>query len=210
MAIVQESFYIPADIATGIATGKLRRVGGVVRVAEGKGKGQLVKFLKPVSSDNNASSSALQSIAEFAKANKEGLIIAGVAVVAITGGAIIYSAIKKQEPKEMKIARSRLDDYLTAVRNGKVTFLVVDQLIKALDDLQKVGKNKKLNFQLTPEELGTLMSQIAKYTRQMADLNNHSFSDDERNIVNNPRAEVFDLKRYLEIQRDIIVEATEV
>ena len=55
MSIVQESFFIPVDIATGIATGKFRRVGGVVRVAQGKGKGQLVKFLDPVSSDKQAS-----------------------------------------------------------------------------------------------------------------------------------------------------------
>ncbi len=209
MAIVQETFYIPADIAAGIATGKFRRVGGVVRVAQGKGKGQLVKFLDPVSSEKEASSSALQGIAEFAKANKEILIIAGVAVVVITGGAIIYSAIKKQEPKEMKIVRARLDDYLTAVRKGKVNFLVVDQLIKALDDLKEVGKNKKLHFQLTPEELGTLMSQIAKYTQQLADLNSHSFTDVEQKFVDNPRAEVFDLTEYLKIQRDIIVEATD-
>ncbi len=142
MPFVQETFDIPADIAAGIATGKFRRVGGVVRVAQGKGKGQLVKFLDPVSSDKHSSSNALQDITEFAKANKEVLIIAGAAVVAITGGAIIYSAIKKQEPKEMKIVRARLDDYLTAVRNGKVNFLVVDQLIKALDELREFGRIK--------------------------------------------------------------------
>lgn len=210
MAIVQETFYIPTDIATGIATGKFRRVGGVVRVAQGKGKGQLVKFLDPVSSEKQASSSALQGIAEFAKANKEVLIIAGVAVIVIIGGAKIYSAINNQEPKEMKVARARLDDYLTAVRKGQVNFLVVDQLIKALDNLKEVGKNKKLNFQLTPEELGALMSQIAKYTQQLADLNSHSFSDAERMLVDNPRAEVFDLTEYLKIQRDIIVEATDI
>ena len=210
MSIVQESFFIPVDIATGIATGKFRRVGGVVRVAQGKGKGQLVKFLDPVSSDKQASSKALQGLAEFAKANKETIIIAGVAVIVFTSGAIIYSAIKKQEPKEMKIARARFDDYLTAVRNGKVNFLVVDQLIKALDVLKEVGKNKKLNFQLTPEELGTLISQIAKYTQQLAELNSHSFSAVEQKLVDNPRAEVFDLTEYLKIQRDIIVEATDI
>ena len=210
MPFVQETFDIPADIAAGIATGKFRRVGGVVRVAQGKGKGQLVKFLDPVSSDKHSSSNALQDITEFAKANKEVLIIAGAAVVAITGGAIIYSAIKKQEPKEMKIVRARLDDYLTAVRNGKVNFLVVDQLIKALDELREFGKNKKLNFQLTPEELGALLSQIAKYTQQLADLNSHPLSDIEQKFVDNPRAEVFDLTEYLKIQRNIIVESTDV
>lgn len=209
MAIIQEAFDIPADIATGIATGKFRRIGGVVRVAQGKQKGQIVKFLDPVSNEQT-SSSALKGLAQVAKANKEVLIIIGVAVVVVAGGAIIYSAVKKQESKEMKIAREKLDEYLTAVREGKVNFLVVDQLIKALDNLQETGKHKKLNFQLTPEELGILISQISKYTQQMATMNNYSFSEKEQSIVDSPRAEVFDLTKYLEIQRQIIVEATDV
>lgn len=209
MAIVQEAFNIPADIATGIATGKFRRVGGVVRVAQGKQKGQIVKFLDPVANEKN-SSTAIDGLMQVAKANKETLNIIGVAVIVIVGGAIIYSAVKKQEPKEMKIAREKLDEYLTAVRKGKVNFLVVDQLIKALDNLKAVSKNKKLNFQLTPEELSILISQIAKYTQQMATMNNYSCSEDEQYIIESPRAEVFDLTKYLEIQRNIIVEATEV
>lgn len=48
MAIAQDAFYIPNDIATGLATGQYRRIGSVVRYAVGSNKGQIVKHLKPV------------------------------------------------------------------------------------------------------------------------------------------------------------------
>ena len=48
MAVVTEAFDIPLDIMTKLATGEYRRIGGVVRVAMGPNKGQIVKHLKPV------------------------------------------------------------------------------------------------------------------------------------------------------------------
>ena len=45
MAVVTEAFDIPMDIMTKLATGEYRRLGGVVRVAIGPNKGQIVKHL---------------------------------------------------------------------------------------------------------------------------------------------------------------------
>ena len=45
MAIAQDAFYIPDDIATGLATGLYRRIGSVVRYAVGLNQGQIVKHL---------------------------------------------------------------------------------------------------------------------------------------------------------------------
>lgn len=42
MAIVQDVFDIPDDIATGLVTGLYRRIGSVVRYAVGPNKGQIV------------------------------------------------------------------------------------------------------------------------------------------------------------------------
>ena len=44
MAIAQDVFFIPDDIATGL----YRRIGSVVRYATCPNKGQIVKHLKPV------------------------------------------------------------------------------------------------------------------------------------------------------------------
>ena len=48
MAIVQDVFDIPDDIATKLATGVYKRIGSVVRYAVGPKKGQIVKHLKPI------------------------------------------------------------------------------------------------------------------------------------------------------------------
>ena len=48
MAVVQDAFFIPDDIATGLATGLYRRIGSVVRYATGPNKGRIVKHLDPV------------------------------------------------------------------------------------------------------------------------------------------------------------------
>ena len=48
MVIAQDAFYIPDDIATGLATGLYRRIGSVVRYAVGPNKGQIVKHLQPI------------------------------------------------------------------------------------------------------------------------------------------------------------------
>ena len=56
MAIVQDAFFIPEDIAIGLATGVYRRIGGVIRYAVGPNKGQIVRHLKPI--DLNAAAKA--------------------------------------------------------------------------------------------------------------------------------------------------------
>ena len=48
MAIAQDAFFIPDDIATGLATGIYRRIGSMVRWATGTNKSQIVKHLKPI------------------------------------------------------------------------------------------------------------------------------------------------------------------
>ena len=48
MAIAQDAFYIPDDIATGLATGLYSIIGIVVRYAVGLNQGQIVKHLNPI------------------------------------------------------------------------------------------------------------------------------------------------------------------
>ena len=205
MPIIQEAFDIPVDIAMGIATGKLRRIGGVVRVAQGAQKGQIVKHLKPVSVE---SSSGVSAITKMVKANKKTIIIAGVIVVIIAGGVAIYSVVNSKESKEMRIFRERFDDYITAVRNGTIDFVVVDQLHKALLDLKELSKNKEIKFQLTPEEVNTIIQQIARYTERLIDLNEDMCSVEDQYTSSPESANVFDLTKYLEIQKRIITEAS--
>ena len=76
MPVVQDAFYIPDDIATGLATGLYRRIGSVVRYAVGPNKGQIVKHLKPIDLKvaEEAQGIGVKAL-QFVKEHKKGTII---------------------------------------------------------------------------------------------------------------------------------------
>lgn len=236
MPIIQEAFDIPVDIANGIATGRFKRIGGVVRIAKGyEGAGQVVTHLDPVPVNKEVAEVAAQvaktpiaasketasvatsvvktseagivpKVTGFIVRNRVPLIIGGVAIVAITAGVATYIAVSNKEPKELCVVRERFNDYLTAVNNGTVDFLVVDQLAKALDDLKSLKNYDKIEFQLTAEEFSTLIGQILLYTQKLAKDNDYKCSSDESMLLKQTEDPVFDLRSYLEIQKRIIID----
>ena len=107
MAVVTEAFDIPLDIMTKLATGEYRRIGGVVRVAMGPNKGQIVKHLKPVKLEQAAQAQNVGAkVLQFAKNNKKGLIIGTVVAGTITAGGVVYHKIKNREPSGEEISCS--------------------------------------------------------------------------------------------------------
>ena len=76
MTVVTESFDIPMDIMTKLATGEYRRIGGVVRVAIGPNKGQIMKHLKPVKMEQaNQIQKVGSKIMQVAKNRKKNLLL---------------------------------------------------------------------------------------------------------------------------------------
>ena len=76
MAIAQDAFYIPNDIATGLATGLYRRIGSVVRYAVGPNKGQIVKHLNSIDLKAAEQAQGVGTKAfKFVKGHKKGTII---------------------------------------------------------------------------------------------------------------------------------------
>lgn len=76
MPVVQDAFFIPDDIATGLATGLYRRIGSVVRYAVGPNKGQIIKHLKPINLKVAEEAQGLGVIILlFVKQHKKGTII---------------------------------------------------------------------------------------------------------------------------------------
>ncbi len=65
MPVIQETFFIPEDIATGLATGVYRRIGGVVRYAVGPNKGQIVKHLDSVTLPASAEATGILAKVEI-------------------------------------------------------------------------------------------------------------------------------------------------
>ena len=89
MAIAQDAFYIPDDIATGLATGLYRRIGSVVRYAVGPNKGQIVKHLQPIDLKAAEQAQGLGAKAlQFVQHHKKevGIVVVGAVVIGVGVG----------------------------------------------------------------------------------------------------------------------------
>ena len=141
MAVVTESFDIPMDIMTKLATGEYRRIGGVVRVAIGPNKGRIVKHLEPVKMEQADQIQKVGSkIMQVAKNRKKELIIGALVTGAITVGGVVYHKIKSREPEVVQNYHAALRDYIDDVRSGKLSMESINCLMDSLEELKQNNK----------------------------------------------------------------------
>lgn len=205
MAIVQEAFYIPDDIAIGLTSGQLKRFGGVVRYATGSRKGRIAKHLDPVTTDGDgASKGFLQSVSELIGEHKK--LTIGVLVTAAGVGTLYY--FKNKEPKVVRTFRITLKRYLDHVRVGNVDSTCIQDLMDALAAMKAHKNYEKICVKLTAEELGELVSHICDYTLEFAEKNGKDISNEELDVQENQfDSVVMKLQRCLETQKRIFDEA---
>lgn len=200
MAIAQDAFFIPDNIATGLATGLYRRVGSVVRYATGPNRGQIVKHLKPIELKTADQQSLGAKALQFVSNHKVGVGIASVGMVAISLGFLSYSLWKNHEPKVLTEYRVKLKIYIDAIRNGNMNIEIINDLINASEALKKSKNYNKICIQLTAEEMEVLIGYIHDYTIQLASDNDVNILDkkfDPNNTV------VVNLEYYLNAQKKI-------
>jgi hypothetical protein len=209
MAVVQEAFYIPDDITTKILTGEYRRLGGVIRVATGPNKGNIVKFLDSVEVQEVGPIKSLGvRVMQFAETNPR-LIRIGGAVVAV--GAVgtfivgpIYRKWKNREPLVMKKFRAAFRTYLDEIRGGEVKLETINEMKAALYDLKHHKRYEKFRIELSAEDLDGIVGLIYDYTIKFAEDNQIDLSDRDKITTDNS---ILNLKNYLNIQKRIIEEA---
>lgn len=199
MAIAQDTFYIPDDIATGLATGLYRRIGSVVRYAVGSNKGQIVKHLqsidlKAVEQAQGLGDKAIQFVANHKK--EVGITVISVAIVG--AGVWGYTAWKNHEPKVLTEFRAALKVYIEAIRTGDMSVEKIDTLMIALEELKKHKYYNKISIQLTTEEFEVLVGRIYDYTIKLAVDNAVELSDDALNLNNGA---IINLQSYLKAQK---------
>lgn len=205
MAIVQDAFYIPDDIATGLATGLYRRIGSIVRYAVGPNKGQIVKHLKPI--DLNAVEEA-QGIGvkalKFVKEHKKESIIIVAGVTAAGAGAWVYNTIKNREPKVVTEFRAALRVYIEAIRQGNMDIDKINNMTAALEELKNHKNFDKISVQLTTEELEILVGRIHEYTIKLAHDNYVDLTEQEIDADDmKSSATIINLQKYLKAQKRI-------
>lgn len=201
MAVVTESFDIPMDIMTKLATGEYRRIGGVVRVAIGPNKGRIVKHLEPVKMEQADQIQKVGSkIMQVAKNRKKELIIGALVTGAITVGGVVYHKIKSREPEVVQNYHAALRDYIDDVRSGKLSMESINRLMDSLEELKQNKNYEKIKIELTTEELNVLVNRIYEYTIKLAKDNSVDLADDELSSSDN----IFlNLQKYLLAQKHI-------
>ncbi len=201
MAIVQEAFWIPDDIATGLATGRYRRIGGVVRYATGASKGQIVKHLQPIDLKAAEQTKKLEpKVVQLFRQNKKTIGI--VTICMATAGLCVwtYISLKDHEPKVQTEYRAALKTYIIAVQEGNMDIDKINNLMNKLEAMKKNKDYKKISIQLSAEELEVIVSRIYEYTVKLAKDNSVELNDEE--MHRNDEA-IVNLYSYLQIQKRI-------
>lgn len=201
MAIAQDAFYIPDDIATGLATGLYRRIGSVVRYAVGPNKGQIVKHLQPIDLKAAEQAQGLGAKAlQFVQHHKKEVGIAAIGAAVVGVGIWGYNKWKNHEPKVLTEFRAALKTYIDAIRNGNMDIDKINALMEALEALKQRKDYDKISIQLSAEDLEVLVGRIYDYTIKLAADNAVDLSDDELNLNNGA---IINLQSYLKAQKRI-------
>jgi len=201
MAIVQEAFWIPDDITTGLATGRYRRIGGVVRYATGNNKGQIVKHLQPI--DLKAAEQTMEldhKVLQLFQHNKKTIVIA--TICATVAGLCIweYASLKKREPKVQTEYRAALKTYIIAIQEGNMDIDKINNLMNKLEAIKKNKNYRKISIQLSTEELEVIVNRIYEYTTKLARDNSVELNDEE---MHRNDETIVNLYFYLQIQKRI-------
>ena len=205
MPVIQEAFYIPPDIATGLATGLYRRLGGVVRYAIGPNKGQIVKHLDPVDIPKaDEAAGLLAKAVQFAKNNKKVTLIGGAVVVVVGGGTALYFGIKNHEPVVVKEFKKALAEYVEAIRNGEMDLETIETLMTALETMRQHKNFDKFSIKLSAEDIDVLVGRIYEYTIKLAEDNEYVWEAKE---IDNSESPILNLQKYLKVQREIFSSA---
>ncbi len=201
MAIVQDAFDIPEDIMVKLLTGEYRRIGGVIRVALGPNKGQIVTMLDSV--DLKAPEEAANFGAKVLRAIKEhkkGVAISGLVLGAAIVGGIVYYNVKNHEAAVLTRFRGALRIYLDQIRKGTLDVAQIDALMQALNELRTHKDYDKFKVELSAEDLDVLVNRIYEYTMRLAENNNIILDEEERTKTNNS---IVNLQNYLKTQKRI-------
>ena len=205
MPVIQEAFYIPDDIATGLATGLFKLCGGVVRYARGPKKGQIVKHLDPVDLKTvNEAGGVLSKVAYFAQKNQKILITTGLFMVAAGCGLTIYHIVKNKEPSVVKEVRTALKYYISAIRTGTMEINYIERLIEALNKMKQHKDYNKFIIELSAEDIEILVKHIYDYTLKLAKDNDFEIGNSMNETDSDP---INNLQYYLSIQKKIFESA---
>ena len=179
--ILQPTFIISDEIAAGLASGALKRTGGVIR---NRATGEIVEHLKDGLARDTisevapkaAASAATKSVglSTTAKVGIGALVIAVVVGVAY-GGYKLYGFIKKkketgnnEDQVELIGYNPEITEYLNATKNKTMSF---DKIVGVVKFFELYSSGKDLNIEITDNELLTMRNIFVKYAIALSETN---------------------------------------
>ena len=201
---------VPDDIFAGITTGELTRHGSVVRNQAGAIFAHLKDGLRPADAQEAVSKGAA-TVQKNAKVIAIGL---GVAAVAAAGVAVFTAATRgKKQGAELEMPMcirrftASLGAYLDAARVGHLDATDIERLISDLDVVKAESDSGRITVDFSIGQWKVLVQLVADYTRKLAETNRVETSD-LRELDRQPDGNVvFDLRRHLEVQKQIFKNA---
>ena len=205
--ISQPYFYIPPEIEAGLLSGDLIQYGGIIR----NRLGQIVKHLSEISKSDD-SKKVLERVAASLKSPK---VITTVAVVTLALATTAFMVVRKWKvggkpavPECVERYNASLGEYLDAVRTQRLDADIIDRLISDFDAVRAYSdESGSITLDFTTKQGESLSNLVVDYTRQLAEANSVNLSQLQIHASAPDDAAVVDLRRHLEVQRDIFNEA---
>lgn len=203
MPIVQVSLDVPDDIYKGVLNGAFELLGMVK-----DGKHKVRKHIPRAKLPKTDKSGRVKKVGVWQVIKEHKVVAIGVeAAVAIAGvGAYAFQSYResKNQAAEERIAelQKALRDYLKASKKGKLNTKVVNNLLGAMDDLEKKKLGKDVELIIPASQFTELIYSIFTYTELLAKANEVEVK------ITKPKTGtqgyITSLKSYLEIQKQIL------
>lgn len=203
--ISQITFYIAPEIEAALLSGDLTQHGGIVRNA----LGQIVQHLPEVTLPANSE----KVLAQVAALSKSTWIGAAVVVgLALGASAIIVAWNRKRGVKKVPECVDRYNTswgaYLDAVKAENMDKDILERLISDFDAVREYSdEGGSITLDLSTKQGEALLNLVLDYTRQLSEANAVQFNELQGQPSASRTDAVVDLRRYLEVQRQIFHKA---
>lgn len=193
MVVIPVNVCVPDDIYEDVLNGTLE-IFGLVKDGEHK-------IRKHLPTTKNAIESGAKKAVELIKEHKGISIIAGTVIAIGVGTGVTITCISNnKKKKDIAFFNDCLESYYTSIKDGSLNNEIIENLIFSLDILEE----KKISVKIAPTKLSAIVFSIFDYTNKLAEANNKKIKVPKPNKKDN----IIDIREYLGIQRDIILNAS--
>jgi hypothetical protein len=204
MELVQVTLKISDEIFAGIASGKYKLYGSVVRDLSGA----IVTHLQEVKLPANPSAFNPARIVASLKDPKV-LAVIGIGVVATIVVSTLVAGRKKPEvtpdlPTTIENYDSSLSAYLIAIHGGSLDAGILDDFIAALNTFQEEIESGVITIEGSTAQSASLLDILREFTTKFAEANGFDLSGLEEPTPEAPNDTIPALLHYLNIQKRII------